>query len=75
MTIALSSIVFLFCFALLIWQEIRFDKERREWREERRNLLDRIQAKSFAEYAAKEIKEKRIEKQSEEEPPRVEFVS
>lgn len=41
--------------AFLAWLNMRqLEKERKEWREERSKLLDRIQASSFIEYKAQE---------------------
>lgn len=48
--------------------------EREQWRAERRDLMDRIQAPSFQAYAGKVIAEKKAE-QKEDEQERVEFVS
>lgn len=45
-----------------------------EWQAERKDLLDRIQAPSFAEYTNKVIKEKKAEQPEEKQEP-VEFVS
>ena len=42
-------------------------KEMREqWMDERKDLLDRIQAPTFAEYSSKVIREKKAEQQEEE---------
>jgi len=48
------------------------ERKEAEWNAERKDLLDRIQAPSFAEYTNKVIKEKRLEQpqeQEEEESP------
>ena len=48
------------------------ERKEAEWNAERRDLLDRIQAPTFAEYTNKVIKEKRLEQpqeQEEEESP------
>jgi len=50
-----------------------FEKEQ-AWASERRDLLDRIQAPSFAEYSNKVIREKKAEK-PEERPEPIEFIS
>lgn len=43
-------------------------KEMREqWMDERKDLLDRIQAPTFAEYANKVMREKRVEEDEEED--------
>ncbi len=55
-------------FAFFAWlAKEQLEDERKEWREERSKLLDRIQAGSFTEYKAQERAEKpvkRIEKDS-----------
>lgn len=51
-----------------------YEKKESEWQEERKQLLDRIQAPTFAEYTNKVIKEKKLEKQ-EDEPKPVEYIS
>lgn len=56
-------------------QWLSFIKEKeREWSAERKDLLDRIQAPSFAEYTNKVVREKKAEQPKEETEP-VEFVS
>lgn len=39
---------------------------REQWMDERKDLLDRIQAPTFAEYSSKVIREKKAEQQEEE---------
>ena len=57
---------------LLAWLETRqFNIERKEWREERSKLLDRIQAGSFIEYKAQERAETPI-KRKEKDPKKLE---
>jgi hypothetical protein len=56
------------------WVEYIAQKERL-WEAERKDLLDRIQAPSFAEYTNKVIKEKKLDKQDDEKEERVEFIS
>lgn len=51
-----------------------FNEERKEWQRERKDLLDRIQAPDFNQYAAKVIREKKAE-QPEEPQEEIEFVS
>lgn len=46
-----------------------WQKEREQWRLERQQLFDRIQAPSFAEYTNKVIREKKLDKTEEEEKP------
>jgi hypothetical protein len=48
--------------------------EREDWRTERKDLLDRIQAPTYAEYTNKVVREKKAEK-PEELPEQVEFIS
>jgi hypothetical protein len=48
--------------------------EREKWNEERKDLLDRIQAPSFAAYTHKVVQEKKAEKH-EDERDDIEFVS
>lgn len=45
-----------------------------EWKKERKDLLDRIQAPTFQEYTNKVIREKKMEKPEEQEEP-IHFVS
>lgn len=61
---------------MIAWQYSiqQFNKERAEWKAERQMLLDRIQAPSFAEYTAKVVREKKLEKEEEKEQ-NIEFVS
>lgn len=42
-------------------KEQAFNREREEWHIERQQLLDRIQAPSFAEYTNKVVREKKAE--------------
>lgn len=44
-------------------------QERADWKQERQQLLDRIQAPTFAEYTNKVVREKKIDKSQEEEKP------
>ena len=45
--------------AFLAWLNMRqFEKERKEWREERSKLLDRIQSSGLSEFKAQERAEK-----------------
>ena len=54
--------------AFLAWLNMRqFDKERKEWREERSKLLDRIQASSFNEYKA-QVRAETPVKRKEKDP-------
>ena len=54
--------------AFLAWLNMRqFDKERKEWREERSKLLDRIQSGGLSEYKAQQRAEKPI-KRIEKDP-------
>ena len=54
--------------AFLAWLNMRqLEKERKEWREERSKLLDRIQSGGFNEYKAQERAEKPIKRI--EKPP------
>lgn len=46
---------------------------RDEWQSERKDLLDRIQAPTFAEYSNKVIKEKKVDKTEEE--PELPYIS
>lgn len=56
----------------LAWLQARqFNIERKEWREERSKLLDRIQAGSFIEYKAQERAETPI-KRKEKDPKKLE---
>lgn len=65
---------------LLCWfmssreRERDFQKERDAWSAERKDLLDRIQAPTFGEYANKVVREKKAEQPEDEAPP-VEFIS
>jgi hypothetical protein len=61
---------------MLAWQyQIQqFMKEREKWQAERKDLLDRIQAPTFNEYASKVIREKKAE-QPEEPQEEIEFIS
>ncbi len=54
--------------AFLAWLNMRqFEKERKEWREERSKLLDRIQSGGLSEFKAQERAEKPI-KRIEKDP-------
>ena len=64
---------------LLCWvftstdREKNFNREREEWKAERQQLLDRIQANSFAEYKTAEVRV--IKAQKDEKPePQVQMV-
>ena len=70
--IAMITITFL---TIYILQNRDFREERAKWQAERQKLLDRIQAPSFAEYAAKDLREKRIEAAKEEKEPKPQFIS
>lgn len=65
---------------LLAWQvniyrnNKSFEREREQWKQERKDLLDRIQAPSFHDYANKVIKEKKADQPKEEEPS-IQFVT
>ena len=49
--------------AFLAWLNMRqFEKERKEWREERSKLLDRIQSSGLSEFKAQERAEKPIKR-------------
>ena len=49
--------------AFLAWLNMRqFEKERKEWREERSKLLDRIQSGGLSEFKAQERAEKPIKR-------------
>lgn len=48
--------------------------EREKWAQERKDLMDRIQAPTFAEYANKVVREKKAE-QPEDPAEQVEFIS
>lgn len=50
-------------------QQRQHEQERREWLAERKDLLDRIQAPTFNDYASKVIREKKAEQPKEEEKP------
>lgn len=62
-----------FSVTVLLWvitdhvKEKKFAAEREQWMSERKDLLDRIQAPSFAEYTNKVVKEKRLGQPQEEE--------
>lgn len=57
----LVVLLFASLWALLVLME----KERREWITERKDLLNRIQASNFAEYANQVIREKVVDKPKE----------
>ena len=59
------------CAFVIAKQERQHEQERKEWLQERKDLLDRIQAPSFAEYANKVVRENKAElpqEEVEEEP-------
>lgn len=53
----------------------RHQADSQEWQKERKDLMDRIQAPSFTEYANKVVREKKLEQPKEEEEKRPEFIS
>lgn len=59
--------VLLFWVVTVRYREVEFAKERNEWISERKELLDRIQAPTFAEFTSKVIREKKAEQPKEEE--------
>jgi hypothetical protein len=75
---AILSLVILYQGVLLYQQQKRYQNHLQEvWEhhnKERRDLLDRIQAPTFAEYTNKVIKEKKAE-QKEEEKDTINFIS
>lgn len=78
MMLAILTGIILYQWVYLYCTQKSFHKHLQEvWEyhnRERRDLLDRIQAPSFAEYTNKVIKEKKAE-QKEEEEKGVEFIS
>ena len=52
----------------------RHQQDRDTWQRERKDLIDRIQAPTFAEYTNKVVREKKAEQPEEKQEP-VEFVS
>lgn len=46
-----------------------------DWAAERKDLLDRIQAPSFADYTNKVVREKKAEQKPEEKEQPIEFIS
>lgn len=74
--LALAAIAILFAWVYTVrQQEKRFDREREDWQKERKDLLDRIQAPSFQDYANKVIREKKAEKQEEDKQEAIHFIS
>lgn len=76
-----SILLLIVCLALIFtWgvtnreREKQFQAERDKWEKERKDLMDRIQAPSFNEYASKVIREKKAE-QPEDPQPEIEFIS
>lgn len=76
------GVVFL-CFTMAIFglsiyiitkQQQQHEQERNEWQTERKDLLDRIQAPTFAEYTNKVVRLKKAEQPQEEEQP-IQFVT
>lgn len=51
-------VVIVLLFALLVYREIGFTAERKEWAKERGKLLDRIQANGLIEYKQAEMLDK-----------------
>lgn len=66
--VAISSYV-------IVKQQSQFELQRKEWSEERKDLLDRIQAPSFNEYANKVVREMKATKEEEEKKEPVQFVT
>lgn len=60
--------------ALMEFQNRRQQEEREAWQKERKDLMDRIQAPTFAAYTGKVIAEKKAEQPPKEED-KIEFVS
>lgn len=64
-----------FFVVLLLWvitdhmKEKKFSIERDRWESERKDLLDRIQAPTFAEYTNKVVKEKKASHPLKEDEP------
>lgn len=78
--ISVSSLLVITAFFIVLiaimqkqWMEHLMHKEA-GWQAERKDLLDRIQAPSFAEYTNKIVREKKAEQPEEKVDP-VEFVS
>lgn len=63
-----SIIVILALFILVGWLYTMWSvgKEREAWQKERKDLIDRIQAPTFAEYTNKVVREKKAENPPEE---------
>jgi hypothetical protein len=65
---------------LFMWQRNLYDSnkafqlERDNWIKERKDLMDRLQAPTFADYTNKVVREKKLEQPQEEEKP-AEFIS
>lgn len=74
----LDSIIFGVLLAIMLYcwhiDKQQMKDEREAWAKERKDLMDRVQASSFAEYSNKVIREK-IAEQPKEEPTYDEFVS
>ena len=75
--LSISSIIALWALSLfiIVRQQAQHEAQRKEWAEERKDLLDRIQAPTFAEYTNKVIKEKKLEQPPEEEEQNDPFIS
>jgi hypothetical protein len=69
------TVIAVLALALMENTHRRQQAERQEWQRERKDLMDRIQAPSFAEYANKVVREKKLEQPKEEEEKRPEFIS
>jgi hypothetical protein len=77
------SVIFL-CFTValvglsayvIVKQQYSHDIERKEWMVERKDLMDRIQAPTFNDYANKVVREKKAEQPPEEKVEKNEYIS
>ena len=66
--VAISSFV-------IVKQQAQFEQQRKEWSQERKDLLDRIQAPSFHDYTNKVVREMKAKKDDEEKQEPIQFVT